>query len=120
MTNKGDNFLNNGYVPRFGDIVHLDWNPAVGSEMMGPHYGLVVSADDYNIGTGLCMVCPITSKTAKLSGFELPIQAGRVDGAVILSALRPVDFQVRNLQFECPADPRAATEANRRIRMIFP
>jgi len=120
MPKQGDNFASNAYVPRLGDIVHLNWDPAVGHEMMGPHYGLVVSADIYNIGTGLCVACPITTKTGKLSGFELALKAGRVDGAVILSALRPVDYQARDVQFEDVATTSDVTEANRRIRLIFP
>ena len=49
MPNPGDNFARNGYVPQIGHIVHLDWAPAVGHEMTGPHYGLVVSADAFNM-----------------------------------------------------------------------
>ncbi|MEI8394109.1 MAG: type II toxin-antitoxin system PemK/MazF family toxin [Rhodospirillaceae bacterium] len=120
MPSQGNNFIKNSYVPNLGDIVHLDWAPSIGSEMNGPHYGLVISANAYNIGTGLSILCPITTKNGKLSGFELPIKAGRVKGVAILSALRSVDYQVRNVQFECAADPKDVTEANRRIRMIFP
>ena len=66
------------------------------------------------------MVCPVTSKVGKLSGFEFPIKAGKVSGAVILSALRSVDYENRNIQFAALADPRDTAEANRRIRMVFP
>lgn len=120
MPRPGDNFARDGYVPQMGHVVHLDWAPAVGHEMTAPHYGLVVSADAFNVGTGLCIVCPITSKVGKLSGFELPIKAGKVNGAVILSALRSLDYESRDVQFAAVADPRDTSEANRRIRMMFP
>jgi mRNA interferase MazF len=87
--------------------------------MTVPHYGLVASADAFNVGTGLCIVCPITSKVGTLSGFELPIKAGKVSGAVILSALRSLDYENRDVQFAAVADPKDASEANRRIRMMF-
>lgn len=59
--------------------------------MRGPHYALVLSADLYNVATGLVIVCPITSKVGKLSDFEFPIRAGRVNGAAVLSEVRSLD-----------------------------
>ncbi len=117
---RGDNFAANGYVPRLGDAVHLDWSPVIGNEMRGPHYGLVVSADLFNQGTGLSVVVPITSKGGKLSGFELPIRAGRVNGVAVLSGLRSLDYQSRDIRFEAECSPAAVAEANRRLRMVFP
>ena len=91
MPKRGDDFSSAGYVPSRGDVVHLNWAPSVGHEQSGPHYGLVLSQDAYNVGTGLVMVSPITSKSGKLSGFELPMRAGRVNGVVILSEIRTLD-----------------------------
>jgi mRNA-degrading endonuclease toxin of MazEF toxin-antitoxin module len=116
----GDNFSRHGYVPRLGDVVHLDWSPAIGQEMKGPHYGLVLSADLFNHSTGRAMIIPITSKVGKLSGFEMPVQAGRVSGVAVLSGLRALDYQNRDVQFEVLAGPDVAAEANRRLRMVFP
>ena len=120
MPRRGDNFRQASYVPGLGDVVHLNWSPAAGHEREGPHYGLVVSADLYNQATGLAVVVPITSKGGKLSGFELPVQAGRVNGVAVLSALRSLDYQSRDIQYEDKANPATVTEANRRVRMIFP
>ena len=66
------------------------------------------------------VIVPITTKSGKLSGFELPVQAGRVNGVAVLSALRSLDYQSRNIQYEDKANPATVTEANRRVRMIFP
>lgn len=87
------------YVPRRGDFIHLDFTPQAGAEMAGPHYGLVLSAHAFNLGTGLCMVCPVTSKE-KLGGFDLAIPrdpARRVRGVVVSSELRTVDYQARGV-----------------------
>ena len=78
MPRRGDNFQNANYVPDFGDVVHLNWTPAVGHEMQGPHYGLVLSSSNSNHATGMIVVIPITSKGGKVSGAEVPIQSGRV------------------------------------------
>lgn len=120
MPKRGDNFQQAGYVPALGDVAHLNWSPQAGHEMAGPHYGLVLSADLFNQATGLAVIAPITSKGGKLSGFELPIKAGRVAGVVVLSALRSLDYQARDIQYEARADPALVSEANRRVRMVFP
>ena len=119
MARRGDDFAR-GYTPALGDVVHLNWAPSEGREMKGPHYALVLSADLYNVGTGLAVVCPVTSKVGKLSDFELPVRAGRVNGAAILSELRSLDYQARSIQFEGKLSGTDIAEANRRIRMIFP
>ncbi len=87
--------------------------------MRGPHYALVLSADIYNVATGLAVVCPITSKIGKLSDFELPVRAGRINGAAILSEIRSLDYQARGIQYEHNISSAEIAEANRRVRMIF-
>jgi mRNA interferase MazF len=118
MPSRGDDF-SQGYAPGRGDIVHLDWNPAVGHEMKGPHYGLVLSQDAYNIATGLAVVSPITSKIGKLSAFEFEVRSGRVAGVAILSQFRSLDYQTRRLQYEGKLPPEQIEEACRRVKMVF-
>jgi len=119
MARRGDDFAG-GYTPSQGDIMHLDWAPSLGREMRGPHYALVLSATAYNVATGLVVASPITSKVGKLSGFEFPVRAGRVNGVAILSEVRSLDYQTRRIQFEARIDPADLAEATRRVRMIFP
>lgn len=119
MPRRGDDF-SHGYTPALGDVVHLDWAPSRGREMRGPHYALVLSADRYNVATGLAVLCPITSRVGKLSDFEFPVRSGRVNGAAILSELRSLDYQTRSIQYAARVPPAAVAEANRRVRMIFP
>ncbi|MBF0166233.1 MAG: type II toxin-antitoxin system PemK/MazF family toxin [Alphaproteobacteria bacterium] len=118
MAKRGADFRQ-GYVPGRGDIVHLDWAPSIGHEMKGPHYGLVLSQDAYNIGTGLAVVAPITSKLGKLSSFEFPLRAGRVNGVAILSQFRTLDYQSRCIQFEASISADDIDEACRRVKMVF-
>jgi hypothetical protein len=51
MPRRGDTFQSANYVPEFGHIVHVDWSPSVGHEMIDPHYGLVLSATLFNTAT---------------------------------------------------------------------
>ena len=118
MVGRGDDFAK-GYVPSRGDVVHLDWNPAIGHEMKGPHYGLVLSQDAFNIGTGLVVISPITSKVGKVSAFEFEVNAGRVRGVAILSQFRTLDYQTRCIQFEGAIAAELIDEATRRVKMIL-
>ena len=118
MVERGDDF-SKGYVPERGDIVHLDWNPAVGHEMVGPHYGLVLSQNAYNIGTGLVVVSLISSKVGKLSSFEFEVRAGRVSGVAVLSQFRTLDYESRRIQYEGTIPPEQVEEAARRVRMVL-
>lgn len=36
------------YVPKRGDIIHLQFDPATGQEMQGEHYALVMSNHIFN------------------------------------------------------------------------
>ena len=109
-----------GYVPELADVVHLDWAPALGHEMTGPHYGLVLSATVFNHATGMVVVAPITSKRGKVSSFELEVRVGRVNGVALISDLRSLDYTTRDIQFEGQAPATLAAEANRRIAMFLP
>jgi mRNA-degrading endonuclease toxin of MazEF toxin-antitoxin module len=118
MPKKGGDFRQ-GYVPAQGHVVHLDWAPSIGSEMKGPHYGLVLSQTAYNIATGLAVIAPITSKAGKISSFEFPVKAGRVHGVAILSEFRTFDYQSRSIQFEAFIPEADIQEACRRVKMVF-
>ncbi len=120
MARRGDNFQDNSYVPELGDIVHLNWAPAIGHEMLGPHYGQVLSATLFNTATGTVAVVPITTARNQLSGFEIPVQAGRFRGVALLSGLCCLDYASRDIQFEGNAGASVIAEANRRLHMIFP
>ena len=118
MPRRGDDF-SRGYTPAYGDLVHLNWNPALGSEMINPHYGLVLSQTNFNIATGLAVITPITSKVGKVSGFELEIISKNVNGVAILSQFRTFDYQVRSVQYEATISESLIAEAVRRVKLIF-
>ena len=52
-----------------GDIVYMDFSPAVGFEMEGTHPAVVVSNDRYNRNTEYLMVVPITSGGTYFNGY---------------------------------------------------
>ncbi|WP_225414910.1 type II toxin-antitoxin system PemK/MazF family toxin [Limosilactobacillus reuteri] len=44
-----------------GDVLYMDFSPAVGFEMDGKHPAVIISNDRYNRNSGYLMVVPITS-----------------------------------------------------------
>ncbi|MDH4457459.1 MAG: type II toxin-antitoxin system PemK/MazF family toxin [Nevskia sp.] len=51
-------------APQRGDVVHLQFDPASGTEMKGPHFGLVVSPAAFNARFQKAWICPISQGAA--------------------------------------------------------
>lgn len=107
------------YQPAKGDIVWLDFTPNAGTEQAGRRPGLVLSAKEFNIATGLAVVCPITNK-GKGSRFEVPLPRGvAVTGFVLSDQLRSVDWLARKADFVGQVDTNTMCEVLGRIEAIM-
>ncbi|MEO8726229.1 MAG: endoribonuclease MazF [Acidobacteriaceae bacterium] len=83
------------YIPDGGDIVWLDFDPQAGHEQAGRRPALVLSPAGYNSRAGLAVTCPITSRV-KGYPFEVPVNAGEIQGVVLADQVRSLDWRVRN------------------------
>lgn len=84
------------YIPQRGDIIWLDFDPTLGSEQSGRRPALVLTSFDYNVRSGLCVVCPITSK-AKGYPFEVPLPDDcPISGVCLADHIKSQDLRVRN------------------------
>jgi len=97
--------VSSSYNPAAGDIIHLDFNPAVGREMKDPHFALVVSDGEFNKRSGLGWVCPI-SQGIGLQSMEGPGLAvtlmgtgTKTQGKVHVYQMRAVDLRQRNASY---------------------
>lgn len=86
--------------PDRGDILHLQFDPASGREMQGPHFCLVVSPKSFNQRFQLAMVCPISggvAAVARESGFLVPLMGSglRTDGSVHAHQIKSLDWKAR-------------------------
>jgi mRNA interferase MazF len=81
--------------PARGDVVWLDFDPQVGHEQAGRRPALVLSHREYNVKTGLAVVCPMTSKTEKPWPFLVQVEAG---SAVIADQVKCIDWRGRHAQ----------------------
>lgn len=92
------------YVPHRGDIVHLDFNPASGTEMKDPHFGLVLSGKLFN-QHGLAMICPISqgaATAARSYGMVVTLMGAGTDtqGAVHCHQLKSLDWRARRVRLK--------------------
>ena len=113
MRNRG------AYQPERGDIVYLDFNPQAGTEQGGRRPALVLSPKNFNIATGLAMVCPITNQM-KGSPWDVVFPRGaRVTGVVLSDHMRSVDWLARNAEFHTQAGDEVMCEVLGRIEAIL-
>lgn len=95
------------YIPKRGDLVHLNFSPSAGHEMAGRHYALIISHQPYSRESGMAIVCAITSRIRGYP-YEVPLPSdllplkkgvGRVSSVVIADAVRQIDYREREIEF---------------------
>jgi mRNA interferase ChpB len=111
------------YVTQRGEIVHLEFDPASGQEMKGPHFGLVISGKLFN-ALGLAMVCPISQGSAALSrsyGTVVTLMGMGLDtqGAAHCHQLKALDWRVRKAKFKEAVPAALMDEVSARLSCIL-
>jgi mRNA interferase MazF len=93
-------------APDAGDLVWLTFSPQAGREQAGRRPALVLSARTYNLNSGLCLACPVTSR-AKGYPFEVPLPHGLpVSGVILSDHIKSADWHARDCEriAAAPAD----------------
>lgn len=106
------------YQPDRGDLIWLDFTPNAGTEQAGRRPALVLSAQAFNIATGLVFVCPITTQ-GKGSSFEVALPKGGITGFVLSDHLRSLDWIARRATFAGKASPDVIEDVLARIEAIM-
>lgn len=86
------------FVPSAGDIVWIEFDAQKGKEIQKTRPALTISPHLYNLKTGLGLFMPITSKI-KGYPFEVLIEDGKIQGAILCDQIRSLDWKVRRAQF---------------------
>ena len=85
-------------VPDRGDIILLSLDPTLGHEQAGVRPALVLSPAAYNKASGLCLVCPVTTKI-KGYPFEVVLDGTKkITGVALADQLRSIDWQARKVK----------------------
>ena len=107
------------YQPDRGDFVYLDFSPQAGTEQAGRRPALVLSPRDFNIATGLAVVCPLTNTTTE-SRFEVPVPRGtKLTGVILAHQFRTLDWISRNAKFHSKANDELMWEVLGRVEAIL-
>lgn len=105
----------NLYIPKKGDIVWVNFDPSI--EKRRP--GLVVSRYQFNRSTLFAVICPITSTTIKMpTRYTLPEET-EIQGQVILSQLKSIDFKARKLELIEHLPQKDMVTINQIINYVF-
>ena len=80
------------YVPRQGDIVWIDFDPAKGHEIQKRRPAVVMSSSAYNSATRYCMVCPITSNQKRNNPAYYTLDGYETSGQVVTLQLKTLDY----------------------------
>ena len=111
------------YVPARGDIVRLEFDPASGREMKGPHHGLILSGKIFN-ERGFVMVCPISQGAVEVSrshGTIVTLMGTGTDtqGAIHCHQLKSLDWRARKAKFKEAVPPYVIDEVYARVDAIL-
>ena len=87
-------------TPQRGDILHLAFDPASGTELKGDHFCLVVSPKTFNQRFKLAWVCPVSvglAVAARESGFLISLTGcgTRTDGHIHANQVKALDWAAR-------------------------
>ena len=87
------------YIPEKGDIVWLNFDPSLGSEIMKRRPAIVISRLTFNTHTDLAIVAPITSRTRGIKLEVVLPEMLSIQGAVLVYQLKSMDFLSRDICF---------------------
>ncbi len=106
------------YVPEAGDIVWVDFSPTRGHEQAGKRPAVVVSVRSYTKASGLCTVCPVTSK-AKGYASEISLATNEIVGTILSDQYRTIDIDARTLRRAGKVSPAVLSDIRTNIGFIL-
>lgn len=106
------------YVPEKGDIVWVDFNPAIGHEQKGKRPAVVVSDFEYNTSSHMCIVCPITTTIKPYPFVVILKNTQKTKGVVLSDHIKSIDWSKRKLKFVEKVDKETLKDVQERIGLL--
>lgn len=108
------------YIPKRGDIVWTNFDPAAGHEQKGKRPALILSPETFNKHFGMALAAPITSR-ARGHAFEVILDQPdiMIKGVVLCQQLKMIDFKARGLQFADMAPGEVLAEVLGKIKSLL-
>jgi mRNA interferase MazF len=107
------------YCPDAGDLVWIDLDPTLGHEQSGHRPAIVLTPRQYNERSGLCIMCPITSR-ARSYPFEVAIPHGNaIFGVILVDQLRSVSWEKRYVKMAGVVSAALVDEVRERLAVLL-
>lgn len=107
------------YCPNAGDLVWIDLDPTLGHEQSGHRPAIVLTPRHYNVRSGLCILCPITSRERGYP-FEIAIPPGHaISGVVLADQVRSVSWEKRYVKTAGVAPAKLVDEVRERLAALL-
>jgi mRNA interferase MazF len=107
------------YCPDAGDLVWIDLEPTRGHEQSGHRPAIVLTPREYNARSGLCIMCPITSR-ARGDPFEVALsQAHAISGVILADQVRSVSSEKRYVKMADAASVELLDEVRERLAVLL-
>ena len=107
------------YCPDGGDLVWIDLDPTLGHEQSGHRPAIVLTPRQYNVRSGLCIICPITSR-ARGYPFEVAIPHEQaLSGVILVDQLRSVSWEKRYVKVAGAVTIELLNEVRERLAALL-
>lgn len=105
------------YVPKRGDVVFTDFDPAAGHEQKMKRPALILSPESFNGKLKLALVAPITS-TVRGHGFEVALEGAKTTGVVLCQQVKVIDYEARGLRYIETAPASIISTVLAKVRLL--
>lgn len=102
------------YIPRRGDIIWTDIDQATG-QVSQP--AMVLSQEPFNQQIQLALVAPIAN-CVRGHGFEVVLEGGEIQGAVLCQQVRTIDYESRGVKFAEKAPDEITLDVLAKVRVL--
>jgi mRNA interferase MazF len=107
------------YCPDAGELIWIDLNPTLGHEQSGHRPAIVLTPRQYNERSGLCIICPITSR-ARGYPFEVAIPPEHaISGLILVDQVRSVSWEKRYVKVAGAAPAKLLDEVRERLAALL-
>lgn len=105
------------YIPKRGDVIWTDFDPAAGHEQKGKRPALVLSPEPFNKKILLALVAPITHRV-RGHAFEVPLEGQKVSGVILCQQVKTIDFIAGGVSFAEKVPDEFMVEVLARVRTL--
>ena len=105
------------YVPKRGDIIYTDCDPAAGIEQNLDRPALVLSPLPFNDKIELALVAPITSKQ-RGHGFEVVLEDTKTSGVILCHQVKVIDYAERGCEYLEAAPEGIVADVLAKVRLL--